>query len=141
MDRLTENHPWGFALNRHFKGLTLKGTFAVNRLTQGVDHPTQHSVAHLDGSDKAGTLGGIAFLDAFGTAQEDRSNIILFEVQDHRTGSVRKFDQFPGLNTGQAVETGYTVPNLKNRTGFLELGLGLMACELFSENGGNFVRL
>jgi hypothetical protein len=98
-------------------------------------------MAHLDGSDEAGTLGGIAFLDAFGTAQEDRSNIILFEVEDDSPSPVGKLNEFPRLNTGQTVKTGYTVPDLKHGANFLQLALRLVSGELFSEDCGDFVRL
>ena len=71
----------------------------------------------------------------------NRSNIILFEVENDGSGSVRKFNEFPCLNAGQTVKTGYTVPDLKHGANFLQLALRLVSGELFPEDCGDFVRL
>ena len=53
---LSVNHTWCFSLQWHFEQVALNRSFAVDWLTKGVDHSSEHAFTCLDGCDSSCAL-------------------------------------------------------------------------------------
>ena len=89
------------------------GAHAVQRLPQGVQHATDHSLADGHGENLPGTLDRIPFLDAGIIAQKRDTDIVFFEVEHHAHDSAGKLEQFHGHGVIDPIHAGNAVPHVQ----------------------------
>jgi len=92
----------------------LNRTLTVNRLSKRVNDSSDHRVAYRYLRNLAGTLDQIAFFYMTVISQENRTDIILFQVQYHSHDSSGKFQQFSRHRVLQSIDTGDTVAHCQN---------------------------
>ena len=78
------------------------------------------------------------FLEFAGRLEQHRTHVVLLEVQRDATDTVLEFDELTGLHIGQAVDAGDAVPHLEDGANLLEVGFGLIASQLLTQDGGYF---
>ena len=129
MDRLPVNNSRGNPLNGS-KILCINRTLAVNRLPDGIDNPPYEGIANWDLHDSSGPLNLIAFFDEGIFAEENRTDIILLQVENHThdlAGELQKFTRhslFKPVYSRNTIPDGYYYPNLfKLNTLFKTLNL------------------
>ena len=88
------------------RGAGVDRAFAVQRLTQRVDHAADQGVAHRHRHDAAGGTNQIAFFDFGVLTQDDDTDAVLFQVEDDAHGAVGEFDQLAGQGIRQALDAG-----------------------------------
>ena len=113
-------------------------SLAVNRLAERVDHAAEHALAHLHGGNAVQSLDGGALLELAGRLEQHRTHIVLLEVQRDATDTVLEFDELTSLHVGQAIDAGDAVPHLEDGANLLEVGFGLVAGQLLTQDGGYF---
>ena len=79
-----------------------QGSLAVHRLPQRVDHPSQQAVAHRDRQDLTGGLHRLALRDALHTAQDNRADGGLIEVQGEADGAAGEAQHLVDGRVGQS---------------------------------------
>ena len=130
VDRLTEDHARCFPLQRHLVFLTDDLAFAVDRVTQRVDHTADHIFTYIDRSNAAGTFYGIAFLHLVGRAEQYGTHVILFQVHDDGFHAVVEGQQLVGFGIIQSVDACYPVAYLEHGTHFLQMDAGVDTFQL-----------
>src|SRR5208282_3301245 len=78
-------------------------SLSVERIPEGVDHPSHEALSDRDLGDPAGPLYYVAFLDLRVIAKDDSAYIVFLEVQDHADDVVGKFDKLPRHRIFKAV--------------------------------------
>jgi len=99
----------------------LQIAFAVDRLTQRVDHASEQVFADRYFQDALGAADGVAFRDVLVCAHDHRADRILLQVQRQTVGVAREFDHFAGHHVRQPVNAGDAVGEADHgafRTGF-----------------------
>ena len=114
-------------------------TLAVDRLTEGVDHPAQHRVAHGHSSDFAGGLDGAALLDAATLAHQHHADVVVFEVEGDALGAVLELHQLTGHHLLQAVDAGDAVADLQHGSDVADRNRFVVVLNLLLEDGADLV--
>ena len=128
------------ALERHFAGFPCQCSEAVQRLPQRVDNTPEHAVGDLDRGDPLCAARLVALLDLVGAAEEDYTNVILFQVQHHAGDfPLGEFDEFAGLDLRKAVQPGDAIAYLQHRAYFVDIRFRSKAAELLSQYGGYLI--
>jgi hypothetical protein len=100
-------------LDLHAAGLgAVDRALAVDRLTQGVDHPAQEGVAHRHGLDPAGGLDRLLLFEVVDLAQDDGADGVLVEVEGQAQRPVLELEQLVHRRAGQARHAGDAVADL-----------------------------
>ena len=84
----------------------------VDRLAEGVDHPTEHAVADGDRQDPAGGLDRLALLDVVDVAEDDGADRRLVEVEGEADRAVLELEQLVDGGVGKARHAGDAVADL-----------------------------
>jgi hypothetical protein len=92
--------------------------FAVDRVTQRIDHAAEQTFAHRHVHDLAGTLNDVAFFDRAVVAENNHADIVGFKVQRHAFDAAREFNHLTGADIVQAVNTGHAVTDGEHLTDF-----------------------
>jgi hypothetical protein len=100
LHRLTIDDAGGDALDR-LSLIGLDGALAVDRPSQGIDHPPDERLAGGHGHDPPRAPDLVAFLDLVRLAQEHRADRVLLQVQRHAEDVV---GQLQHLEVGAPVE-------------------------------------
>jgi hypothetical protein len=95
---------------------------AVDRAAQGVDDPAQVSLADRYREHLTGALHRLALLDTAELAEDDRTDLALFQVQRETEGSVLELQQLVRHRRGKALDLGDTVAGDGDRTDLLARG-------------------
>lgn len=100
--RLTDHDARGL----QFEGATAFGrdlAEAVDRVAERVDNAAEVTLADADGEHLTGALHRLALLDSAELAEDDRTDLALFEVEGETEGSVLELQQFVRHGGGQAL--------------------------------------
>ena len=103
--------------------------FAVNRLTDGIYNPANHSFANGNLHDSAGTADRIAFFDQNFAAEQYRADVVFFKVEHHTVDIIWKFQELAGHGFFQTVNTGDTVTHLDNSADIVNIEVNLVAAQ------------
>ena len=85
---------------------------AVDRLTERVDHASEHRVADRHREDAAGGLDGLSLFDLEAVTEHHRSDGLFVEVQCEADGAVFELQEFVHGAVGQARNACNTVAHL-----------------------------
>ena len=113
-------------------------TLAVDRNTDTVDHAADQCFTNRNLDDPLGALDRIAFLDVFRVAEDRRTDVVFLEVKDHAHGVAGKLQQLAGHRLVQAMDTGNTVTDGDNGTGFTDLDITAEAFDLLLDYRADF---
>ena len=114
--------------------------FVIDRISQGIHHPANHSIANRNRHNLVGALDRIAFADLGVVAQQHGADLIFFEVQCDAEDVMRKRDHLAGhtfvqaVNTRDAIADGNYGADLLHRHGLL------VVLDLLAQNFRDFVR-
>ena len=91
--RLAEDHTGSLTLQRHLYPLATNRTSTIERLTQRIDHATEHLLADHNRRRTSRTLDRSALFDAIGRAEQYGTHVILLQVHHHGTIAILKLQQ------------------------------------------------
>ena len=97
----------------------------IDGLTQRVHHPAEELVADRDGQHVAGTADLLAFFDLVVCTEDDRTDLVLVEVEGHAQNPARELEQFVRHRARQAAHVGDTVRGVGDYADFFARCLGL----------------
>src|SRR5690606_19146815 len=92
--------------------------FAVDRVTQRIDHAANHPRPDWHGRDTTQGANFIAFLNFVVFTQDNDTDIILFEVEGHAQHAVTELNQFAEVDVIHTQHTGDTVADFVDITDF-----------------------
>ncbi len=112
------------------RGLQLEGATAfgrdlaetVDRVAERVDDAAEVTLADADGEHLTGALHRLALLDSAELAEDDRTDLALFEVEGETEGSVLELQQFVRHGGGQALHLRDAVAGNADRSDLLARG-------------------
>src|SRR5713226_8869509 len=110
--------------------LGVDGALAVHRLTQGVHHATDERLPDGDLGDAIGPLDDVALLDELVVAEEHRTDLVLFEVQDHAHDVAGEREQLARHRVLEPVDARDAVADFDDAPDLLEVDLRLVARQL-----------
>ena len=113
--RLAEDHTRSLALQRHLYPLATNRTSTIERLTQRIDHATEHLLADHNRRRTSRTLDRGTLLDAVGRAEQYGTHVILFEVHHHSAIAILKLQQLARFGIAQAIDACHAVAHLQHR--------------------------
>src|SRR5262245_40146668 len=127
------------ALDRHVI-LGNDRAFAVGGLSTRVDPAADHRLArrHLD--DSFGALDDVTFFDRLKFAEQDRADLVLFEVERESRRALLEFQQLAGHHLFEAVNSGDPVADLDHRADFGHGHAGVEMLDLLSNDFTYLVR-
>ena len=137
-DRLTLDNAGGAGFEQSKLGRDNRA-FVVERLAQSVHDPAYQTLADGDLDDVAGALDRVALTDARFGAEQDRADIVFFEVQRHALYAAGELQQLADHAAFKAIDAGDAVTDLQNCSDAHFLGIGMIRLQLAFENGGNFL--
>ena len=111
--RLPRHHSGRDPLNPHRLG-RLDRTFPIDRLPEGIHHPSQQPLPHRHLDDTARAPDLVPLFDRQVIAQDHRANPILLQVQRQTRDSARKLQQLVVAGIGQTMNAGDAVPRRHN---------------------------
>ena len=138
LHRLPGDDARGDALHRARFG-RFDGSLAVQRPAQGVHHAPLHGLAHGHLQDPPGALRGVSLPDRGHVAEENESHGRLLEVQREAEHVVGQLHQLAVHDPFQAMDAGDPVPGRDDGSNFRDIDAGVVAGDLFPQQGGDFV--
>ncbi len=120
------------------KFLGIDRAFAIQRLTDRRDNPTQHGFTNRHLGNLAGTFDHIAFFNVDIFAHNGATHIVFFKVQYQPQDSPRKLYKLHGHDLLKAVNARDTVTNRQNDTCFAQLNFFVVIRNLFFDNLADF---
>ena len=93
-------------------GFTLDVAFAVDRLTESIDHAAKEALADGNGKEAAGGLHFVAGLDAFSVAENNATDFGFFEVESQAERAVGELNHFVEHDVAQTFNLGCAVTDL-----------------------------
>ena len=87
----------------------IEGGAAVDGLADFVHDAAEELVADGHVDDGLGPLDGVPLDDVDVVAEDDDPQVVLLEVEGHAAEAAGEDDHLPGLDVGQAVDTGDAV--------------------------------
>ncbi len=97
-------------------------TLAIDRIAQSIDHAAKKGLADGNVHDGVGALYAVAFADFLVGAEDNRTDVVGFEVERHALNAIGEFDHFAGLHVIEAVDAGNTVTHRQHGTDFADFG-------------------
>ena len=147
LDSGLEGSIYGFPLNYAVSHtlntaelISFNRAFAVKGLPQSIYYTSCHGIAHRNLYHSACGFYRIAFTDPAGITKQNRTNVVLFQVQNHAVDFSRKLQKFSLHGAFKTVDTGDTVSNLDNGTDVGHLKFGRILFYLFFNHRTNFFR-
>ena len=140
-DRLAEDDAGRLALQRHPDGLALHGAESVERRADRVDDAAHEALAHRDAGDAAEPADVHPLAHLVGGAEEDGSDIVLFEVHHNGLHAAVEFEKFAGLGSCEAVDTGHTVADGQDVADFFVVERVVDPAELVQQEIRDLARL
>lgn len=116
----------------------LEGTETVDRVTEGVQDSSAHSITNGDIDDGTSSLDDITFLNISIVTQNDDTDVVSFQVKGHTSNTGLKFNHFTGLDLSQTKDSCNTITNGNNGTVFSDVVLLGDTLNLFSEDNRGF---
>lgn len=120
VDGLSGDDTWGSDFDELSLG-GLDGSLSVDGVSEGVQDSSDHLVSDGDVDDGSGSSDDITFSDFSIVTQDDDTDVIGFQVQGHTSDSGGELDQFSGLDLGQSENSGNTVSDGDDGTGFFDV--------------------
>ena len=106
---------------------SLDVSLAVDRLSERVDHTSEHCLPDRDRNDTAGALDRVSLLNSNIRSKEDNRDAVFFQIQRHAVGAIRELDKLPGHALLHPADTGDVITNHDDRSGLGLLdGSGIM---------------
>jgi hypothetical protein len=111
----------------------------IDRASQRINDAPDQSLADRNLNDATGSANGIAFLDVTVFAQNDRTDIVFFQVKGDTHDATGKFQQFRYGGVFQSVHAGDAVAYLKDSSNADFLGPALVLIQLLFQDAGDFI--
>ncbi len=137
INALAFNNARGDFLYRLHRG-RIDRAFAVDGITQRINHAAQQLRAHRYFEDSAGAARGHAFAEAKVVAEDNHTDRITLEVQRHSVQAVAQVNHFAVLGIGQSVNTNDAVGHRHDGAFVLSLGLDVQAFNAAANNVADF---
>ena len=137
MDRFTGNDAGGFDFDLTV-GVGLDLAETVDGVTDAVDNATDEGFADRNLNDTLGALDGVAFFNVVRFAEDRRTDVVFFEVENHPHGVAGEFEQLAGHGLVEAIDTGDTVTDRDDRTGFADFNFAPEIFDLLLDNCADF---
>src|SRR5690606_35982989 len=115
----------------------LDRAFAVDGVTQRIDHAAKQLLAHGHVDDGAGPLDRVALSDAGVRAENNDTDVVGLEVERHAPNAIRELDHLTGLHGVEAVDARDAVADRKHLPDFRDLGLFAEVFDLLLEDCGD----
>ena len=138
VDRLAEDNTRRLAFERHLAGFSHDFPFSVDRVSERVDHTSDHTFADIDGGDTPCTFDDVTLFYLVCRSQQDSSHVVLFQVHHDRFHPVVELQEFVSLGVVKTVNPGYAIAHLEHRTHFFRPDAGTDPFQLLAQDGGNF---
>ncbi len=140
--RLTRDHARCNLFN-HVGHLGVNRAFAVDRLTQRVDHTTLEFGAHRHFQNTARALDGVAFGNVLVSAQNHGADRITLQIQCQTVAGLavgvgREFQHFALHHVRKAMDAANTVGHGNDRTLIANVGAGRQAINSALDQFRNF---
>ena len=107
---------------------------AVDRGTDGVDHPSEHRITHRDLRDAAGPLDDVALLDLRVVPHDGDAHVVFLEVQAEAVDRTGELQHLHGHRILHTVDAGHAVPDREDHPGLTHLDLLLVILDLPSND-------
>src|SRR5690554_2678565 len=137
VNRLTPNNTGSYFFNR-VGLLGVDSTFAINGITQCIDHTTFQFRTNRNLKNTPGALTGLTFGNTKIIAQNNGTDRVLLQVQRHTINATFELNHFPVHHVHQTVNTNDTVGDGNDRS--LMAGFGRHV-EFFDALLDNFANL
>jgi len=138
LHRLPVNYPGGFPFQGKLHALSSDRTFSVQRVPDGVDHPTQQAFANFDRGNPPESFHLVPFAHFFGRTQQYGSDIVFFEVQHNSLDAALEFNHLVRFHIHQPIYTGNTVTHREDGSDLFEFCFGFESFYLLPEDFGYF---
>ncbi len=126
---LAHDHARRNALDRAV-AVDLDRTFAVDRLTQGIDHAADQAIANRHRGNAPGGAHLHAFFDAGIFTHDDDADQVALQVEGDAHHTVGELDQLLGAHIAQAADAGNAIAGLHHRADIADIQLRLEIIDL-----------
>src|SRR5581483_12159088 len=107
-------------------------SLVVDRAAERVDDASEKPVAHGNRENAVRLLDRVALFEEGRVAENDRSDLVLLEVERETDESVRELEELARHAVRKAVHTCDAVAGLEHASDFLDLGGRLPRLDLFA---------
>ena len=137
-DGLASGHARGVRFDRPAFGGHDRSA-AVQRISQRIDHASQHGVADRHREQPAGAVDFVAAVDFQIIAEDDHAHGIFFEVEGQSDDSAGKLDHLARHDAGQAVDAGDAVAHLDHPADLADVDARFELFNFLPNYGSDFV--
>lgn len=127
---------WGLGLGLGGGG-SVQWSLTVDWVTQTVNNTAQQLRTNRNLNNLTGSLDWLRLLDGGVRTEQDNTDLASLQVQGHTLDTRRKLNQLTGLDIVQTEDTGDTVTDRQNSTGFVQVGLLRHTSDSLLQDGGN----
>ena len=131
--RFARNNARRFNVHAHHL-FRLDRTFAVDRISQCVNHAAKKFFTHRHFNNGAGAFDHVAFFNIAVSAKNNHTDIIGFKVQRHAFNAAGKFNHFASLHIIQPVNAGNAVTHRQNSADFSNISILAEVFDLLFED-------
>ena len=137
--RLAGHYTGGFPFDQR-KGIRLNLTPAIQWLTQGINHATDHGLTGRYRGNSIRSLYQITFFDYRIFAEKYDTNVVFLQIEHHSDDFMGEFYQLPGHYFFQAMDAGNPIPNHQNGSYLVSVRFFLISFESLFQNCRDFIR-
>jgi hypothetical protein len=129
------NNTWGFDVYSSSE-FGIDWAFTVDSVSEWINDSSEEFWSDWDVNNGTGSSNDVAFLDLSIVTEYDDTDVIWLQVQSHTFDAGVEFDHLFGLDVFKTVDSGDTISDSQNLTGFLEIDLtGFTGDSLFQKVG------